>query len=94
MALDVAEVRTRFLDRPSGAAYGFAWHLAAEEDDGSWSVWSDGNAFIQCDHDHLIARAEEYAAAEGLGEANAREIADWAEGLPWRDGVVTLHLAW
>ena len=43
MGLDVFEVRTGFLGRPQGAAYRFAWHLAAEEDSESWEVWSDGN---------------------------------------------------
>ena len=34
MGLDVFEVRTGSLGRPRGTAYGFAWRLAAEKDDG------------------------------------------------------------
>ena len=94
MGLDVFEVRTGFLGRPPGAAYRFAWHLAAEDDDDSWEAWSDGNCFLQTYQDRLVARAQEYVASEGLGAADAREVMQWAESLPWRDGVVTLHLAW
>ena len=94
MGLDVAEVRTSFLDRPRGSAYRFAWYLAGEGDEGSWQVWSDGNAFMQFDYDRLLKRAEDYVSAEGLGAADAREVMGWAEGLPWRDGVVMLHMAW
>ena len=94
MALDVFEVQTGSLGRPQGAAYRFAWHLASDEDNESWEVWSDGNCFLQTYQDRLVARAQEYIASEGLGATDAGEVMQWVEGLPWRDGVVTLHMAW
>ena len=33
MGLDVGAVNIDYLDRPSDAAYEFAWHIAAEWDD-------------------------------------------------------------
>ena len=87
-------MKTGFLGRPRGAAYRFDWHLASEKDGESWEVWSDGNCFLQTYRDRLDERAQEYIASEALGAADAREVMRWVEGLPWRDGVVTLHMAW
>ncbi len=94
MGLDVFQVQTGLLGRPRGAAYGFAWHLASEEDDESWEVWSDGNCFLETYQDRLVARARQYIASERLGVTDAGEVMQWVDGLPWRDGIVTLRLAW
>ena len=40
MGLDIGVVKIDYLDRPSGAAYRFAWHLAGEWDDETWEVYS------------------------------------------------------
>ena len=84
----------KVLGSTARSSYGFGWYLAGEDDDGSWQAWSDGNTFAQFDRHHLVTRAQEYIAAEGLGPEEACEVMDWAEGLPWRDGMVTLHMAW
>ncbi len=53
MGLDVGVVQIDYLDRPRGAAYRFAWHLAGEWDDDAWEVSSGENVFAEYDFNHL-----------------------------------------
>ena len=80
--------------RPSGAAYRFAWNLAGEWDDETWEVYSSANVFAEYDYDHLISRAEEYIASEGLGSTDAHQVMRWVRNLPWRGNAVMLHMGW
>ena len=92
MGLDIGAVNIDYLDRPSGAAYRFAWHLAGEWDDQIWEVYSDANVFAEFDYGHLISRAQDYISAEGLESAEARQVMRWVRNLPWRGRTVMLHL--
>ena len=94
MGLDIGVVKIDYLDRPSGAAYRFAWNLAGEWDDETWEVYSSANVFAEYDYDHLIRRAEEYIASEGLGSTDAHQVMRWVRNLPWRGSTVMLHLGW
>ena len=94
MGLDIGTVNIDYLDRPSGAAYRFAWHLAGEWDDETWEVYSGENVFAEYDYGHLISRAQDYISAEGLESAEARQVMRWVRNLPWRGRTVMLHLNW
>ena len=96
MGLDVGVVRLRYLDRPPGAAYKFAWHLAemAHWDDECWQVSSGENVFVEFDHDHMISRATEYIESDGLVSSDADQVMRWVRGLPWENGTIMLHLGW
>ena len=94
MGLDIGVVRIRYLDRPSGAAYRFAWNLAGEWDYGSWQVSSGENSFMEFEYNHLINRAAEYVSAEGLGSNDAHHVMRWVRNLPWEGGTIMLHMGW
>ena len=94
MGLDIGVVKIDYLDRPSGAAYRFAWHLAGEWDDETWEVYSSANVFAEYDHDHLTDRAHRFIASEGLAPAEADQVMGWVRNLPWRGSTVMLHLNW
>ncbi len=94
MGLDVGTVRINYLPRPSGATYRFAWHLAKERDDDAWQVFTGENVFTEFEFDHLIVRAADYIASEGLDSVAAHQVMRWVRGLPWRDGYIMLHLGW
>ena len=94
MGLDIGAVNIDYLDRPSGTAYRFAWHLAGQWDDERWEVYSGANVFAEYDYGHLISRAQDYISAEGLESAEARQVMRWVRNLPWRGRTVMLHLNW
>ena len=94
MGLDIGVVKIDYLDRPSGAAYRFAWHLAGEWDDQTWEVYSGANVFAEYDHDHLTNRAQRFIASERLDSAEAHQVMSWVRNLPWRGSTVMLHLNW
>ena len=94
MGLDVGAVQIDYMDRPSGAAYRFAWHLAGHCDDDAWQVFSGANVFTEYEHDHLLSVANDYIESEKLSVAQAAEVIVWVRGLPWRNGTVMLHLGW
>ena len=94
MGLDIGAVNIDYLDRPSAAAYRFAWHLAGEWDDQTWEVYSDANVFAEFDYDHLTNRAQRFIETEGLPSDEARQVMRWVRNLPWRGSTVMLHLNW
>ena len=94
MRLDVGIVQIGYLDRPRGAAYRFARHLAGEWDDDSWEVSSGENVFPEYDYDHLLGRAYRFVVSDGLASAEAHQVMWWVRGLPWRGRTIMLHLGW
>ena len=94
MGLDIGVVNIDYLDRPSGAAYRFAWHLAGEWDDQTWEVYSGANVFAEYDYDHLTNRAQHFIESERLPSDEARQIMRWVRNLPWRGNSVMLHMGW
>lgn len=90
MGLDVATVTMRFLDRPSGAAYDFAYMLADES-----PVWGAGNAFGFYLKNELQQAATAYIEQERISPIGQREIFDWIESLPFRaEDYIALHFNW
>ena len=94
MGLDIGAVNIDYLDRSSGAAYRFAWHLAGEWDDNTWEVYSNANVFAEYDYDHLTNRAQRFIETERLAFDEAHQVMRWVRNLPWRGSTVMLHLNW
>ena len=93
MGLDVGVVKIQYLDRPEGAAYRFAWHLAGNCDEADWTVSSDGNTIIEYEHGHMLSVADEYTTSQGLSSEDKVLLYNWIGGLPWENDVVMLHLS-
>ena len=94
MGLDVGVVQIDYLDRPGGAAYRFAWHLAGEWDDDAWEVSSGDNVVAEFDYGHLTNRAYRFIVSENLSSNEAHQIMRWVRSLPWRGRTIMLHLGW
>ena len=94
MGLDIGAVQIEYMDRPNGAAYRFAWHLAGHWDDESWQVFSGENVFTEYGYDHLVRVANDYILSARLGDTQAYDVLTWVRGLPWRNGTVMRHLGW
>ena len=72
MGLDVARVSMEYLDRPSGAAYNFAYELMDD-----CEATGQGHAFGWFLKEQLQERAREYAESRSLGQDGQRNINDW-----------------
>ena len=91
MGLDVGVVTFRYLERPRGATYRFACHLAENYWEAGWEFGEGGNTLAQYDEEMLERLAEDFAASEGLDDAGRETVLAWVGSLPWDNGVVTLY---
>ena len=95
MAMDVGAVtldysvspRTRLTER-------YARELKEYDEDDCWRVASDGHVFLDIEYDMMVRHAETYISSERLVPAEAQQIMDWIEGLPWHRETVILHFGW
>lgn len=92
MGLDIGVVQINYLPRPSEPAYDFAWHLNINEDEADWSGAS--STFVEYTRENLLDQLDRYVSQKGLAEGDATALRDWVDGLPWKCGVIMLHLAW
>ena len=101
MGLDVGVVTIQYLERPQEPVYRFLNELlneAAEglevEDDDDW-VWEgswEGNSLVEFSQDYLERRTIAWATNNNVGDDGRAVLANWVSALPWRDGMIMLHL--
>ena len=93
MGLDIARVSTEFLDRPDGAAYAFAWHVAAQ-----CEISGEGNSFGSFIRSQLHRIAADYIQSSEQLELDwngQNGILNWIESLPFDgSGYIDLHFNW
>ena len=93
MGLDVGVVSINYLDRPSEAAYNFAWHLMHTSLDADWSVSEGVNAFVEYTRDTMSSQMEKYLSSVKLAPYEKDAVRAWVKELPWRGDVIMLHLS-
>ena len=82
MGLDIGIMSVRYLERPRGASYRFAWELAHEASINGY-MHGDGNnwgAFTQLQVLHML---DEFAEQHALDAVAKAEIVEWVRSLPW-----------
>ena len=82
MGLDVGIIAIKYLERPRGRAYDFAWELAIEAS-ASGYMHGDGNnwgAFTQRQMLHML---DDFAETQRLDASTKAEILAWVRSLPW-----------
>ena len=94
MGLDIGVVKLDYLERPENTAYDFARHLAARSDEAEWSVFAEGNIFVELTRDTMTSLMNGYVSDKKLDQEDAETVGKWIDALPWRDHVITLHLNW
>lgn len=92
MGLDVGVATIRYLPRPSGAAYRFAWHLLENYCEVDWQFGEGTDMLAQYDEETLEHLAEAFAKSEGLRPDERSEVLAWVRHLPWQEGRLYLHL--
>ena len=95
MALDVGAVtldysvspRTEIVER-------YARVLKGYDEGDCWRVAANGHVFIEMDYEAMTNHAWQHIASHDFKAAEAHQIMRWVRGLPWRDGMVMLHMGW
>ncbi len=90
MGLDIGIFTVKYLERPRGRAYDFAWELAIEASANGY-MHGDGNnwgAFTQRQVLHML---DDFAEKQRLDASAKADILAWVRSLPWdgwQDNVV------
>ncbi len=82
MGLDVGIITVKYLERPRGRVYEFAWELAHEASVNGY-MYGDGNnwgAFTQRQVLHML---DDFAERQRLDSSTKSEILEWVRTLPW-----------
>lgn len=93
MGLDIGIISIRYLDRPSGRAYDFAWELAEHASVHGY-MWGEGNNWGPFQKDEVRQMLDQFAAREGLTPEEKAQVWAWVESLPWEDDLIELHFNW
>lgn len=84
MGLDIGIIAIKYLERPGGRTYEFAWELAIEASANGY-MHGDGNnwgAFTQRQVLHML---DDFAEKQRLDASAKAEILAWIRLLPWDD---------
>ena len=92
MGLDIGVVQINYLPRPSEPAYDFAWHLNINDDEADWN--GSSSTFVEYTRENLLEQLDRYVSKKELSESDKEALRGWVDDLPWRCGVIMLHLAW
>lgn len=93
MGLDVGVISIRYLERPSGHAYEFAWEMAVEAS-GSGYMSGEGNNWGYFERDDVRELLDGFSAREKLSAEERESVWAWVESLPWKGDGIELHFNW
>ena len=93
MGLDIGIISFRYLERPQGRAYKFAWKLAEEASVNGYTH-GDGNSWGGFTKEGVQAMLTEFTGARGLSAQEQAEVSTWVASLPWNNDLIELHFNW
>ena len=85
MGLDIGIMEVKYLERPGGVVYDFAWHLAQEGADDAY-MFGEGNSWIPFTQRQVLRMLDEFTREHGLSPQERLEIRSWLASLPWIGG--------
>lgn len=95
MAMDVGAVTIDYsVSPPTDVVERYTRELKEYDEGECWRVASDGHVFLDIEYDTMARHATTHISAEKLTPAEAQQIMDWVEGLPWQREAVILHFGW
>ncbi len=80
MGLDIGIISIRYLERPQGVAYEFAWELAAEASVNGY-MYGEGNNWGAFTQRQVLGMLDRFAEREALDATG--EVLAWVQSLPW-----------
>lgn len=93
--MDVGSVTIDYSIKPrNGLVERYARELKEYGEGECWRVASDGHVFLDIEYDMIVRHTTSYISSARLSPAEAQQITDWVEGLPWQRETVILHFGW
>ncbi len=86
MGLSIGIMKVEYLERPDGAAYKFAQHMAEEGAMDAY-MFGDGGSWIPFTQRQVLELLDVFAARRGLSAVDRRLVVEWLMELPWIGGV-------
>ena len=84
MGLDVGIMNVRYLERPHGIAYEFAWELAHEASSNGYMTGEGGN-WAPFTQRQVLRFLDRFAAARSIDAQGRDDMLAWVRSLPWQD---------
>ncbi len=88
----VGLVRFDYLKTPKGTILDFLEFLADNSDEADWHLGAYHNVIVEYESENLLAQVDAYAREKDLSPDVKAKVLTWVHQLPWKDGVITLHL--
>ena len=92
MGLDVGTVRFDYLKTPKGTILDFLEFLADNSDEADWHLGAYHNVIVEYESANLLAQVAAFANEKAVSPGAKAKVLAWVSQLPWKDGVITLHL--
>ncbi|MFQ5814453.1 MAG: hypothetical protein ACE5I2_14845 [Anaerolineae bacterium] len=93
MGLDIGIISIRYLERPQGRAYEFAWELAEEASVHGY-MHGEGNSWGAFSKEQVRSMLDDFAGHHHLSQDAKAQVWAWAESLPWDGEDIELHFNW
>ncbi len=84
MGLDIGIISIKYLERPGGRAYDFAWELAIEASANGY-MYGEGNNWGAFTQRQVLQMLDDFAETQRLDASAKAEILAWVRSLPWDD---------
>ena len=94
MGLDIGVVQIEYLKRPDRVVYDFMRFLNDNSYEADWHVVDGGHAFVEYTRENMLGQLDRYGSENQLSQSDIDGLRSWADGLPWKCGVIMLHLGW
>ena len=88
----VGVVRFNYLKTPKGTILEFLEFLAANNDEADWHPGTYHNVIVEYESQNMLAQVDAYVREKPVRLGDKAKVLAWVQQLPWKDGVITLHL--
>ena len=92
MTAYVGLVRFDYLKTPKGTILDFLEFLADNSDEADWYLGAYHNVIVEYASENLLAQVDAFEKEKALSPHAKAKVLAWVQKLPWKDGVITLHL--
>ena len=92
MTAYVGVVRFDYLKTPKGTILDFLEFLADNSDEADWQLGAYHNVIVEYASENLLAQVDAFEKEKALSPDAKAKVLAWVSQLPWKDGVITLHV--
>ena len=88
----VGVVRFDYLKSPKGTILDFLEFLADNSDEANWHLGAYHNVIVEYESANMLAQVDAFVKEKAVSPNAKAKVLAWIHQLPWKDGVITLHV--